>query len=595
MAATLPQPFGAYVLLKALGQGAMGGVFLARPYNARRGLPSPIVIKRLHGELATNPTFVRRFRHEAALAVSIDSPHVAKVYDVGAVGETLYIAMEHVAGWPLSRFMEAIHRSGRHASIASILELASGVLSGLEAMHTARDELGRPLGIVHRDISPKNLMVGEDGHARLIDLGLGKSNVQDWKTRTGVVMGSIGYMPPEQVAAETVDHRADLYAFAIVIWELLTLRSYIKRGPVATMLRASMTVPFEPPSQHRPDVSPILDRVLERALKLRAEERFQSAAEFRAALAQVVPEERRGTRSMATLIDDLFAASLPERRSEISALLSLPLPEPEDGPEQERTVVFVQAPGVAPLNQEDLAPTRVAKSGDHPVTARPSAPPPAARPMGEIQTITPAADELVPPRLESRTRDDQRGVPLPLFLVSVVLAGGLAALVTAWAAGAFEEPRTEVVPAVAAPIAVPTAAPGPGAIAAPEPAAVPAAEEERAPAPAPAPPPAVETLERTKRKSRTRPEEPRRAPVPEQIAPAAPAPEVTKEQVAERIQRLLSRAGSLRSKVPEGSAEARAIDNIRVKLSMEGGVSDPAAASRRLEQLEAQLDQIAAP
>jgi serine/threonine protein kinase len=358
LASALPQTFGPYVLLKSLGQGAMGDVCLARPSSARRGIPSPVVVKRLHAELATNPDFVKRFQHEAEIAVSVDSPSVAKVYDVGKVGETLYLTMEFLSGWPASRFMEAIINSGRHASIASVIDLVEGGLRGLGALHSARHvKTGQPLGIVHRDVSPKNLMIGEDGEMRVIDLGLGKSTVQDWKTRTGLVMGSIGYMAPEQVVAEPLDRRTDLYAMGVVLYELLTLRYFIARAPIPTMLRASLNPTFIAPSTKRPDVPAGLDEVVARALAPKIADRFDTAEDFLAALRRVVPA--RSERAVMPLIHDLFGASLTERKAEIDGLLAAPLPDDLE-PEQDRTVVFVERPGVRPLSEEDLSPTKVA-------------------------------------------------------------------------------------------------------------------------------------------------------------------------------------------------------------------------------------------
>lgn len=341
------RPFGAYVLLKALGRGAMGDVHLARPYNPNRGIPTPVVIKRLHGELALKRGFVSRFRHEASVAVSVDSPHVAKVYDVGAVGDTLYIVMEHVAGWPLSKVLDAILKSGRHASIASVLDSIAGGLEGLHALHTAVDpSTGAPLGIVHRDISPKNLMIGEDGLMHIIDLGLGKSNAQDWKTRTGVVMGSVGYMPPEQVNGEHVDARADVYAMGVVSFEMLALRNFIKRGPLPAMMSASVSPRFVPPSEYRPDVPRGLDEVIEKAVNPDRAGRFQSAAEFLRALRTIVPAKQTEG-GMRELVEELFGEGKLERAREIDALLALPLPA-EDPMELEPTKVFVQRAGVRP-------------------------------------------------------------------------------------------------------------------------------------------------------------------------------------------------------------------------------------------------------
>lgn len=343
-----PQVFGGYVLLQALGRGAMGDVFLARPRDPRRGIPTPVVVKRLHGELAKKPGFVARFKHEAAIAVSVTSPHVAKVYDVGAVGETLYIAMEFVPGWALSKVLDAVLRSGRHASVASVVDLVAGGLEGLGALHTARDpKTGQALEIVHRDLSPKNLMVGEDGRMRIIDLGLGKSNAQDWRTRTGVVMGSVGYMPPEQARGERVDARADVYAMGVVAFEMLALRNYIKRGSLPEMMDASARPVFVRPSEFRPDVPRELDRVIERALEPDRERRYASAAELLAALRAVVPRAYTDG-GMVTLLTELFGEARQLRDAELRRLLALP--DPDDF-ETRPTRVYVTRDGVAPLDE----------------------------------------------------------------------------------------------------------------------------------------------------------------------------------------------------------------------------------------------------
>jgi serine/threonine protein kinase len=354
-----PRPFGPFVLLKALGRGAMGDVHLARPYNPNRGIPTPIVVKRLHGELAHKKGFVSRFRHEATIAVSVESAHVAKVFDVGSVGETLYIVMEYVEGWPLSKVLDAILKSGRHASIASVIDSIAGGLIGLDILHTARDpETNGPLGIVHRDISPKNLMIGEDGLMRLIDLGLGKSNAQDWKTRTGVVMGSVGYMPPEQAAGEHVDARADVYAMGVVAFEMLALRNFIKRGPLPQMMENSARPKFTKPSDFRPDVPDGLDEVLQRALEPNKDERFQSSREFLDALRSIVPSVHTDG-GMASLVDELFGETRIERRREMEALLRLPLPI-EDPGDFEPTRVFVRRAGVGLPDERHMEPTKVA-------------------------------------------------------------------------------------------------------------------------------------------------------------------------------------------------------------------------------------------
>lgn len=462
-----PRVFGAYLLLKALGRGAMGDVWLARPLNPDRGIPSPVVVKRLHGELSSRPAFVARFKHEAAVAVCVDSEHVAKVYDVGAVGETLYIAMEYVPGWPLSAVLDAILKSGRHASIASVIDLIAGGLEGLHELHTATDSSGKPLEVVHRDISPKNLMVGEDGRMRLIDLGLGRSNAQDWKTRTGVVMGSVGYMPPEQARGERVDARADVYSMGVVCFEMLVLRNYVKRGTMNAMMEASMRPVFTQPSMLRPDIPPELDRVLARALATDRDRRYGSALQLLDALRTIVaPAQVEG--GMGELIEELFGATRSEREEEIDRLLALPSPvEPSDA---EPTRVFVTRAGVLP---PDLQPTEYA----HPelLSSSPRITPVVRRRSVQDERLENSPSSTLPPLISGElVARPGRGVSIPVLLAAVLAAalfGGAGAL---WFAGRLSSPPAPEATAIAPP-------PPPRPVLVPQP----SAEQEAPPPPAP--------------------------------------------------------------------------------------------------------------
>ena len=352
----LPRPFGPWVLLETLGRGATGDVFLARSADETLGLPAPLVIKRLLAELAGEGEVVRRFRHEAEIAVLIDSPHVARVYDAGSVGDTLYLALEYIEGWPLSRVIDECRSAGRPIPVATCVGLIGGALRGLEAMHGATDPRdGRPLGLIHRDLAPKNLMLGADGIVRVIDLGLGKSSMKDWKTRTGAVMGSLGYMAPEQTEGRAVDVRTDLYALGIVLFELLTLEPYIKQGPQRFMMIASLVPDRRPASTTRPDIPAALDAVIARALALDPSARYPSARAFLDALSAVVSEAVWGVPTEA-LIGDLLRSELEENRTRVAALVER---EPEAlDPRPEPTVVFARRPPAAspPISRQPIAP-----------------------------------------------------------------------------------------------------------------------------------------------------------------------------------------------------------------------------------------------
>jgi eukaryotic-like serine/threonine-protein kinase len=381
-----PSIFGSYALLRPLGRGGMGDVHLARPLDPNMGLPKIVVIKRMLSELAAHERFVKRFEHEAQIATRVDSPHVAKVYDVGRVDDVLYIAMEYIAGWPLSRVIAALRDSGRRVSVRSAIDVAADALDGLAALHGARDATGQLLGIVHRDISPKNIMIGEDAVVRLIDLGIGKSRLQDWKTKTGAILGTPGYMPPEQVRGNEIDHRADLYALGVVLWELLTLSPYVTgRGP-QQVLMASLEPRFRRPSDQRADVPPELDALLERALRSRSNERIASAEAFARELRAIMTSE--GERPpIRTLVADLLSEELEEATTVVARLLAAPLPEPEIEAKQQRTVIYAVAPGVHLDEGALFAPTQVRAPASrvapvvppHPAPARSTSPRPVVR------------------------------------------------------------------------------------------------------------------------------------------------------------------------------------------------------------------------
>jgi hypothetical protein len=351
----LPRRFGPYVLLKALGEGSVGAAYVARRIDD----PSQVfVIKCLHAWHLASEDRTKRFRHEAKIAVSVDSPHVVKVLDVGAVGDMPYLAMEYVAGWTIADILTAFSQLRDLPSVPGVLELALDGLSGLAALHDAiNPETGAPLGVVHRDISPSNLMLHRDGRLLVIDLGLGRSNAQEWRTRAGVLMGTPGYMAPEQASSDRVDHRADLYAFAVVIYELIAVRHYIARGDRPAMLARMQAPTYLSLADIRPGTPAALDDVLRRALAIRPDDRFSSAQALARAIEGLGLTGRRDLTSTMSLPKTLFDA-LAARDREVASLMALD---------------FEGAPA-AELEQTRVIATRIQLEGPDLVTARARAP-----------------------------------------------------------------------------------------------------------------------------------------------------------------------------------------------------------------------------
>ncbi len=319
MSLSLPGTFGSYLLLDRIGSGAMGDVFLARRADGERS--KPVVVKRLHFDLTANPTIVKRFRHEAEIAMTVDSLHVAKLTDCGIVDDVHFLVFEYIEGWPLSHVLQHLDARGAETSVASAVDITDGILNGLIALHGATDPTGQSLEIVHRDIAPKNIMVGADATTRLIDLGIGRSRMQDWQTATGVLLGSPGYMAPEQITGDAVDRRADIYATGVVLWEMLTMKHYIASGPLPQMLARGARPNFTAPSALRPSAKD-LDEIVACALAVDPKDRYPDAGAMLRDLRAVVAP-RASHEQCATLIDRMLWDELSEARTKVVDLMDL--------------------------------------------------------------------------------------------------------------------------------------------------------------------------------------------------------------------------------------------------------------------------------
>ncbi|RLB60345.1 MAG: serine/threonine protein kinase, partial [Deltaproteobacteria bacterium] len=188
----------------------MATVYLGR-LNAAGGVGRIVAVKRLHAQFAKNPDFVRMFLDEARLATRIHHPNVVPTLDVVADEGELFVVMDYIRGESLSKLLRAVTASGDGIPIPIVSSIISGVLQGLDAAHEATDEQGQPLGIVHRDVSPQNILVGEDGMARILDFGVAKAASRLHETQDGQLKGKLAYMAPEQIDG-AVTKLCDLYA-----------------------------------------------------------------------------------------------------------------------------------------------------------------------------------------------------------------------------------------------------------------------------------------------------------------------------------------------------------------------------------------------
>lgn len=301
----------------------MGEVFLAKISGAA-GFEKPCIVKTVLPALLKDSQFLDRFHHEAKVLVHLVHSSIAQVYDMGEAENTYYMALEYVAGVDLAYLLEQARVQGRAIPVPVALYLGQRIAEGLGYAHRKTSTDGSPLGIVHRDVSPHNVMVSYEGEVKVIDFGLAKSAARSKYTLPATVMGKLGYMSPEQVRAEPVDHHSDIYSCGVVVWELLAGQSLIAHGTVAEMM-AAMSQPSVPLlSGLREDVDPALDAVVRRALAPSPEERYARADEFARALNEhfLRTSSAVGAEEVGNFVRDLCPHAFAAQRELIGRLTS---------------------------------------------------------------------------------------------------------------------------------------------------------------------------------------------------------------------------------------------------------------------------------
>ena len=261
-----PRRIGRYALHRAIGSGGMATVHLGRLFGPR-GFARIVAIKRLHAAYADDPDFTVRFMQEARLASRIRHPNVVPVLDVLAEGGELSLVMEYVEGESLARLLRIARERGSVVPVAIAAAIIAGVLHGLHAAHESEGEDGKPLGVVHRDVSPQNIIVGADGVARLLDFGVAKAVGLAPATRGGAgAVGKLSYMAPEQIRREAVSPRTDVYAAAVVLWEAICGRRLFRGEDEADVAEQILIGLIAPPSKFAPTIDDALERLVRRGL-----------------------------------------------------------------------------------------------------------------------------------------------------------------------------------------------------------------------------------------------------------------------------------------------------------------------------------------
>jgi serine/threonine-protein kinase len=351
-----------YELVGEIASGGMATVYLAR-LTGVGGFQRFVAMKRLHPHLAQEKEFVEMFLDEARIAARIHHPNVVPILEVGASPVGYYLVMEYIEGDTLARLLARAATHGNRLPIGIALRVALDMLSGLHAAHELRDDAGEPVHLVHRDVSPQNVLVGVDGIARITDFGVARAASRLTATRVGQLKGKIAYMAPEQAAGEeSIDRRADVFAAGIVVWEELAAKRLFKAENEAATLSRVMTEPVPALTTIVPGLSPGLSSVVMRALERSPEQRFASCAQFADALeAAATGKERIATpRELAAYVTEVLGDEVSAQREAVRAWIARSEPSQVDlrpgaTPSSSVSAAAMSLPGLDPSQPATLA------------------------------------------------------------------------------------------------------------------------------------------------------------------------------------------------------------------------------------------------
>jgi serine/threonine protein kinase len=443
---------GRYVVHDRIAAGGMATVHIGRLLGAA-GFSRTVAIKRLHDAYARDADFVAMLLDEARLAAMIRHPNVVPTLDVVAEADELLVVMEYVEGDSVAHLTKLTLEAGQRVPVSFAAAIVAQALHGLHAAHEAHDRNGEPLGIVHRDVSPQNILVGIDGVSRVLDFGIAKAASRATATEDGQLKGKTAYMAPEQLQHGAVDRRTDVFAAAVVLWELLCgRRLFFADSPAAIMSRV-LTAPIDNPQKYAPEVPPELAAVTLRGLDRDPAGRFDSAEDMALAIEEVIAMPRtkdvgswvatiakRTLEARTQLVQIVEASShkMPAAQQTSDPALAKAIEEAERRRENAEMATDVgRAP--APLGVPVSASTR-------------AAPPPPPRVPGEESTELATVQSTIHP-VKERPQTSRAAIALAVGGGSaLVIAIAIALLLSS---GALAKPRGETSPPVGVTVAEP--------------------------------------------------------------------------------------------------------------------------------------------
>ena len=274
------ETFGNYILLEKLASGGMAEVYLAKKIAAS-GVQKFVAIKRILQQFSDSQDFIQMFKDEAKIAVNLSHSNVVSIYDFGVQNNQFYIVMEFVEGRNLRQILNRMKKGNRYFTTSQVVYITKHIAAGLDHAHRCIDPTtGQPLNIIHRDMSPQNVMLGFEGESKIVDFGIAKAETQIESTRAGTLKGKFGYMSPEQVEGQVIDSRTDIFAVGIMIWEMLANQRLFLANSEINTLRKIRECNVPSLRKINPNIPSELDHIVLKALKKDKSQRYQTAAEL---------------------------------------------------------------------------------------------------------------------------------------------------------------------------------------------------------------------------------------------------------------------------------------------------------------------------
>jgi TonB family protein len=512
-------PFGKYLLIERIALGGMAEMFKAKQRGVK-GFEKLVAIKRILPHLSQDREFVKMFIDEAKLAAQLTHQNIAQIYELGKIDGAYYIAMEYIQGKDLRAILTRLRETGRKMPVLLAAVIASKVANGLHYAHRKKGLDNRPLKIVHRDISPQNVIISYEGEVKLVDFGIAKAAAKDSVTRMGAIKGKLLYMSPEQAWGKAIDHRSDIFSLGSLLFEMLTAERLFMADSEIAILEKVRNAEIPDILALRPDTPEELVRIMRKAIERDPEDRYQTAGEMKRDLDQFLfsHDSVPGAEELAIFMRRLFQEEISEELPELlgareeeseAATLMVPVVKPGTkgekekgaGPlEDEEEAATMQVAPLKPAEvEEDVheAPTapkapkaRRETSRSAPgaktetrLKARPSRPEPAREETSEELDL----EELLKPPPSTWERLKRRPLVPAIVGGGVLLTLLVIGLIWGWSGGTPPPPPPTATPLPATPTPAPEASMTPS----PEPTEVPTATPEvkptRRPRPTPVP------------------------------------------------------------------------------------------------------------